>query len=247
MSKVTRVLGCTLLLALLATAAWAAPKHAPEVTPYNSHAGAAKLQLGSPRVNATCTLGELGTPAYIVNYVFPPDDQYYTFVDPSQCTQCNGVVSAVEGWAFLNFPATCTQQMSVAIYGAINNGGCWQVNTDQPLCPETVYDVTPPAAGNYYIGLPIPAGCCISQPAFLKITFVNVAAGCNSSSTIPRLITTGACNGCESYNIYPGGGPDDLCADIGFPGNPVMYLDVDCCLGTPTHKHTWGALKSTYR
>ena len=53
--------------------------------------------------------------------------------------------------------------------------------------------------------------------------------------------------GCSSWNIFPGGGPDDLCLTIGFPGQPVMALDVDCCNATPTARHSWGTLKSFYR
>ena len=33
----------------------------------------------------------------------------------------------------------------------------------------------------------------------------------------------------------------------GFPGNPMMYADADCCGATDTHNHSWGRIKTLYR
>src|SRR5207247_163031 len=105
----------------------------------------------------------------------------------------------------------CTQQISVGIYGGYQDPtrGCLVPDPNVVLCPAQIFNVTPPTTGTFIVGFPIAPGCCISQPAFLKIEFVNLAAGCNTSATVPRLVTTAVCNGCESWNIYPGGGPDD--------------------------------------
>jgi hypothetical protein len=136
----------------------------------------------------------------------------------------------------------------VGIYGATGDATCYTPDPATVLCaPFTTY-LIPPTPGNYNFSIAIPGGCCISQPAFLKIEFVALAAGCNTSTTIPRLITTADCSAsCNSWNIYPGGGPDDLCYDIGFPGYPVMNVEADCCASTPTRHDSWGKLKSIYR
>ena len=114
------------------------------------------------------------------------------------------------------------------------------------LCAPIAYTLGAPAAGNYIFNLPMPANCCITSKAFLEINFVAGGAGCSTSTTRPRLITDQSCDPCTSYNIYPAGN-DDLCADVGFPGNPIMYVDGDCCSTTPADHATWGQLKGMYR
>ena len=47
-------------------------------------------------------------------------------------------------------------------------------------------------------------------------------------------------------HFYPVGNEDELCA-VGFPGNPNMYVDADCCQLAPTHDGTWGRVKTLYR
>lgn len=251
MTQVTRFAALLSLVALCvaSSAAPAAAKQAPIVTPLGASAPTSSLNVGPTGANATCTLGITDAPAYIVDYVYPPNDQYYTFISPAQCNACQGgPVYAVTAHFWVDFRTTCTQVMSIGIYGASGDPTCYSPNPAQVLCAPFNVTVTPPGPGDYDVSVPVPAGCCISGPAFLKVEFVAAAPGCGTSSNFPRLITTASCtNACTSWNIYPGGGPDDLCADIGFPGYPVMNLDVDCCNATPTFKHTWGGLKSVYR
>jgi hypothetical protein len=249
MTKVTRLAACTTLaaLVLLASAAFAA-KQAPNVTSLGASPVISSLSLGNV-TQSTCMIGVTDPPAYIIDYIFPPADAYYTLLDPATCDGCNGgPVSAVTAHAWINFRAVCAQPIKVGIYAATGDASCWVPDPTTALCPEISFTVTPPAPGNYDVGFPIPAGCCITGPAFLKIEFGSFGTGCTTSTTWPRLITTADCSiPCNSWNIYPGGGPDDLCYDIGFPGYPVMSLEADCCNPTPTQKHSWGSLKSTYR
>ena len=251
MPKATRLVAVLLLTAFVCTAssAFAAHKPIPQSTPLVSGTSIAGVKLGPNSVQSTCTLGVTGAPAYIVNYVLPPNDQYYTLVNPADCAACGGgPVTALDANVYLNFRATCSQTISVGIYGLLPGTACPTPDPNQVLCPPINYTLTPPAPGNYLFTMALPAGCCISGPAFLKIEFVDAAPGCDQSTTVPRLITTADCSAaCSSWNIYPAGGPDDLCVDIGFPGQPNMSLDVDCCNSTPTIKHSWGSLKSTYR
>ena len=252
MNKVTRLAACTTLAALVLTAslALAASKPAPVATPITNGTGISVLKFGSPSTNATCTLGNTNAPTTIIDYVFPPNDRYYTFVDPSACSACNsGPVQALAAHFYLNFRTTCNQVMSVGVYGVTGDAACYFPDETHEICSPVNVTVTPPAPGNYNINVALPAGCCFTGPAFLKVEFVNAAVGCGSNgANYPRLITDSDCTGpCLSWNIWPGGGPDDLCVDIGFPGRPVMNLDVDCCAVTPTQKHSWGSVKSIYR
>lgn len=239
-------------LALSATTAFAGPKSAPESTPIGEIPTITGVRIGPASAQSTCILGIVGLPALNVNYLLPPNDQYYTLLDPVECRECRptNVVTAVTAHVSMNFRAVCSQPVSVGIYGGTPSPldpTCLVPDPNLVICPPFLVNFAPDAPGNYEFFIPMPAGCCITGPAFLKIEFVSAATGCNNVSTYPRLVTTTNCLPCNSWNIYPGGGPDDLCLDIGFPGNPVMNLEVDCCLSTNTHKHSWGTVKSHYR
>jgi hypothetical protein len=93
----------------------------------------------------------------------------------------------------------------------------------------------------------MPEGCCIDRPAFLSFEFTANGAGCSSSTTRPRLLAIDGCAACTSYNIYPPTGNDDLCVDVGFPGNPIMYAEGECCQVVPALPKSWGTLKVQYR
>jgi hypothetical protein len=231
------------------SAAYAGVKPAPAATPLGQNPSIIHKLVGPTGPQATCTLGVTGAPAFLVDYIFPPNDGYYTLLNPAGCTACSApAVSAVAAHVFLNIRALCTIPVSVGIYGATGGAACYKPDPNNVLCAPFTVNLTPTALGNFDFSIPIPAGCCISQPAFLKIEFLSLDAACSGTTTIPRLITSADCSmGCSSWNIFPGGGPDDLCLTIGFPGQPVMALDVDCCNATPTLKHSWGSVKSFYR
>ena len=201
----------------------------------------------APRIASSCNLGVSTGAAYIVDYLAPPDDAYDTFLDPSQCGCASGAVELHAAHLLLNFQAACAQPVRVRIVGATSIGaGCWQPDPGTTLCGPVLYDLTPGAPGNYQFNLPLTAGCCLQGPAFLEIDFTEAGAGCDAAGTRPRLITTATCDPCRSWNLYPGG-TDDLCDGLGFPGNPVMWADGDCCTATPAIEGSWGRLKILYR
>ena len=224
-----------------------AQRPAPEAVPV----GPEPLNSVTPgpiQPNGPCVLGQNGPPAFNVNYLLPPNDAYYTLLDPVNCSCPNGQIALQMAHVALQFPVACTQQVSVAIVPAIiDANGCASPDPNTKICAPLLYNLSPPAAGAYLFNLPLPANCCVTSKVFLEINFVTAGVGCSSSTTRPRLITDNTCEPCTSWNIYPGGGPDDLCVDIGFPGNPMMYVDGDCCATTDAHSKTWGQLKSLYR
>ena len=237
-------------LALAALLCWStaalADRPAPEVSPLEP-TGFNSITPGPIQPNGPCTMGQATGAAVIVNYLLPPNDAYYTLLDPAACTCPNGAIAVQMAHVFLNYPVACSQPVTVSIVAAVDDGtGCLRPDPDTKLCAPIAYTLAAPAAGNYIFNLPMPANCCITSKAFLEINFVAGGAGCSTSTTRPRLITDQSCDPCTSYNIYPAGN-DDLCTDVGFPGNPIMYVDGDCCSTTPAGHATWGQLKGMYR
>ncbi|HTO89954.1 MAG TPA: hypothetical protein VMJ70_02385 [Candidatus Sulfotelmatobacter sp.] len=236
----------SLLTLSLGTMAAHAAKPLPPAEPLSPES-VQQFQLGhGTSTNAACVLGVTDPPAWIVNYLAPPDDAYFNLVNPANCACATGAVQLNDIQIYLNFQAACSQPVQISVVGATGASGCFRPDPSNYLCPPLNYNLAPGAAGNYIFTLPLPTGCCINGPAFIGINFIAPGAGCNTSSTQPRLVTTNICNPCVSYNVYPSGF-DDLCVDIGFPGNVAMFADADCCGATPSHSDTWGRVKVLYR
>ena len=207
------------------------------------------IKLGIPMTpSVACRLGETGSPAWFIDYFLPPDDSYLTLIDPTTCFNCNPQnMMLTTAHVLLNYRIPCSMDVTVSIVGAVNvGGGCYEPNPDQLICAPIDYTLSAPAAGNWDFSLALPAGCCINQPAFLKVTVNSLGTCPDLATTRPRLITTATCIGCESWNIYPPAFVDELCS-VGFPGNPIMNVDAFCCQVTPTQKGTWGSVKKFYR
>lgn len=231
-----------LLCLTLSSTVSIASRPGPTVTPVLDQA-IEKLHFGPTSPQATCVIGEKGAPAFSVNYLLPPSDAYYTLLKINDCPGCSGNILQLNTAHFiLSFPAACTIPVSVAIVQSDGNSACPSPIPNAKICPPLAYNVTVPAAGTYDIALPLAGGCCVGQDVFLEVNFLQNG----TCTTLPRLITTGVCNPCESYNVYPGGF-DELCTDIGFPGNPIMNVETVCCLATQGRLGTWGALKLLYR
>ena len=219
--------------------------------PLPPNAPVQELHYGRMRGTAACRLGAAGASTWIVNYLLPPDDAYYTLIQPSTCSGCEGgFVSLSRAHVFLNVQAPCSFVVSARILGARGSEACSLPDTSIELCQRTSYTLSPSQPGNYDFVLELAQLCCVNQNAFLEINFVSPGAGCSDGGTIPRLITTGSCDPCVSYNAYPVSGGhqlDDLCATVGFPGNPIMFADGGCCHATPVHRSSWGSMKTLYR
>jgi hypothetical protein len=204
-----------------------------------------RFVVGTPQeMYVVCQLGVTRPGAYLVDYLYPPNDAYFTLLVPENCA-CpgpNGVLLS-NAHALLNFQMACSIPVSVGVVAAdLTDPLCPVPVPGQYICAPVNYNLAPAAAGNYNFAFALPSGCCITQKAFLVITFT----GAGTCTTLPRLITTDGCDPCVSYNVYPAGF-DDLCADIGFPGNPNMYVEAACCDIVPALRGTWGRVKTLYR
>lgn len=241
------VLACGLAGVLASTAAFAGPKPFGEVSTLSGEPMQRINTLGVESANATCTLGVLGAPAFFFNYLLPPNDAYYTKISSADCSACTspGGIEVVSADIFLNFRVNCTIPVRVALVGAQGDAGCRTPDPNNLLCAPITYNLSPGAAGNFIFTMPLPAGCCVSGDAFVEITFLANGAGCSTSTTIPRLITTATCDPCTQYNIYPGGN-DEWCSVVP-PGNFVVTAAANCCNIVPALPKSWGQLRMMYR
>jgi hypothetical protein len=234
------------LITLLSASSAFAARPAPEAVPFEP-GPMQSITPGPIQPFGPCLMGVSSGAAFAINYLLPPDDAYYTLLDPANCSCPNGLIAIQMAHVVLQFPVACQQQVLVSVVPAIiDANGCASPDPNTNLCVPLVYTLAPPSAGVFQFNLPMPANCCISTKVFLEINFITPGTGCATSTTRPRLITNNGCQPCTSWNVYPGGF-DDLCVDAGFPGNPLMWVDGDCCSTTKAEQSTWGYLKNLYR
>jgi len=205
-----------------------------------------KVEVVTIRPATSIPACQLGTndPHFTMNYLYPPDDEYYTLIDPAACGCAEqGGVLATTAHMILDFPEECSIPVTVAIVAAdLSNPSCPTPIREQYLCPPVEYDIEVSNPGGYDFLMPLGGPCCITQKAFLVITFREVG-DCGS---VPSLYVSFGCEPCASWNYWPGGAMVDLC-DGYLLGNPNMYVDAACCDVVPTWPASWGQLKSMYR
>lgn len=248
--KMVKRLFSTSVLAVMLFGAAASARPVAQVESIPGSMSIGDQRFGTLRASSACALGVTGPAAWRVNYILPPNDAYYTFLNPGACSTCTGVAGVIATTAHvaLSFGYMCTQPVTVAVYGAQGSPGCYQPDLGTVYAAPTTHNLTPPATGIYEFSMPLPPGACFSGPAFLMVMFPVDGAACDSAATRPRLVTADGCMPCTTWNIYAVGGPDDLCDPlIGFPGNPMMWVDADCCSVVPALPGSWGKLKLLYR
>ncbi len=240
------------LVALAVAPSFAAKPEPNPMAPPTGPSGS--IQLGS--INSApplCQMGILPPAANAYGYILPPDDQYYTLLNPGQCPACHndGYLLTVAHME-LFFDAPCQIPVTVSITPAFFNtaNGCYEPNPfAPPICAPVSYVINDGGILNQCVdyALPLPAGCCITGPAFLTIEFDQ--GSCANGR--PAFCGPASCQLCTQYNYYPGAGfpGDDLCgvlAPFGLTGN-IMYVDAECCSPTSTAPGSWGMLKTLYR
>jgi hypothetical protein len=236
---------------LLLASASVAARNPPVVTPLVPGAVITPVNVnGVDEVTGTCVIGVTDAPVYVVDYLTPPADQYFTQLYPWSCpcpTPDSLYVKSAH--VLLSFPILCSMTVTVSIVGATLAGTCYRPDPNKVIVPPNDYELTASVVGASDFSMPLPAGYCITGPTFLEFT-VNSFSGCpNMPPHVfpqPSLVTTGSCVPCRSWNFYPAGHEIELC-DVGFPGNPIMYVQGDCCTSTPVRGGSWGRLKTIYR
>ena len=203
---------------------------------------------GTPTV---CNLGVVGPPTLSMAYLFPPDDVYYTLVNPAACDGCLGNnLRLMEAHIELNFTAPCEIPVTVSIVPAIDlGGGCLAPNPSAPPVCEPVEQAISEenATGQCReYKVPVAVTCCIDGPVFLRIEFDR--GSCPDGQ--PMFCGPSTCSNCTQYNFFPGQATsgEDLCAVL--PSGIkafMMYVDASCCAPTSTAPGSWGKLKTLYR
>jgi len=223
----------------------------PQSTPLPAPTGPT---IGSPTgsVSGTtteCNLGVVGPAAVAYGYVLPSNDEYYTLINPATCSDCQAD-SRLLLWARmeLNFIAPCEIPVTISIVPAVEIGdGCFVPNRSAPaICEPVEYRVSDDGVTGQCVDYawPVPAGCFIDGPAFLKIEFDE--GSCLNGN--PQFCGLTTCNHCTQYNFYPVDARDDLC--VVFPGDLksiIMYVESASCQPTSTAPGSWGRLKTLYR
>ena len=237
-----------LLVAILAIAVIVSSSHAARPAPAQGVISSALVKLGGAGdlqpLESGCQVGVTDDPHITMMYLYPPDDEYYTLLDPATC-DCGEQVGFTPTVAHvtLDFSEACSIPVTVSVVAAdLSNPLCPTPMREQYLCPSVDYDLTVSEAGLYNMSIPLHPGCCITQAAFLMISF-RAVGDCGG---VPGLAMAFACNPCVSWNYWSGGALVDLC-DGYLLGNPNMYVDATCCQSVPLLPDTWERVKSMYR
>lgn len=227
-----------------------ADKPAPiSVTPSGPTIIMGSVASGTP----ACQMGVLGPAGSLwTGLFFPPNDEYYTLLNPFQCSTCpENNVQLTTAHLQIFFQQDCTLNVSVSIVSSQDpNGDLCFVPSGPEICPPLQYQLSSGGVLNQCIdfALPLPANCCVNYWSFLKIEL----DGGNCPGGEPGVCAPLSCQNCTQYNFYPGGPAfpgRDLCVfgqPFGFTGI-VMYADAECCAPTSTVPGSWGMLKTIYR
>jgi hypothetical protein len=239
-----------LCLALAIPAFAAKPAPTFRATPDNTPT---PIQVGNVNsVAAACQLGVLPPAANAFGYILPPDDEYYTYVDPANCAACPGGFVPTNAHAWLYFTEPCQIPAFVGIVNAdLSDPNCPRPNPFDVICPDQGYVLTDNGILGDCIDFSLPLACspanlCITHPVFLKIRFEQ--GTCASSR--PAFCGPPSCTNCRQFNIYPGSPPggDDLCALLSPYSlyGAIMYVEGNCC-PVPNLPGSWGKVKTLYR
>jgi hypothetical protein len=232
---------CGVFMALLVNQA-SAGKARPDARPLvgTDHG---PVPTGAAGVSAICAIGITDEAVSSVGYIYPDEDQYYTLIDPAECAEgaACGVTASI-AHVVLEFSYAMSTPVRVGIVQAdLSDAACPVPVPGSYLCAPATYDLGAPDGGVFDLALPLSASCHLAGPAFLEITFTTWGPYWD----VPSLVLTGSCDGCRSYNYYPGN-DYDLCT-FGFDGNPIMYVEAECANPVGTASSTWGGLKAQYR
>ena len=204
----------------------------------------------------TCSLGGLFQPFDIIeDFFFPPGDQYFTLLEPSNCTECakTGTMTVDQVHVAINFRTACNQPIVVSIVEA-KGGACLEPDLTKVLLAPTQYTLPGPGPGTFEFDLNLADPVCLRGNAFLNVTIDQFGSACSTEEfNTPTLVyaDTMQCVPCRYYNYYSDGSDlvkDQLCRSVGnwTPGPLVHSVSGSCCDLIPVIPATWGQLKIRY-
>src|SRR5438093_2414784 len=207
---------------LLLAASWAhAAKPKPVLFPIHA---SARHHLGAMALDS-CNAGETDQPGTIADFIYPPDDAYYTLLRVSDCAACSTADTALfrRVHVAVETRANCPMPLRISVVGAGGPENCPTPDLATVLYPPESFDLIPPSNGTNDYVFTLAQQVAIVRLAFLVINFsdTSATAGCNDSTRRARLPLSDAdCVFCKSYNDFTGpngldGIPDDLCGPLG--------------------------------
>jgi hypothetical protein len=203
-------------------------------------ADAAAFAAGARASANACIIGETHSPNTSWNSLQMKGLTVWQFLNPAECAACAGgplLLNQVK-WQFYT---QCPVTFEVSVVGS-DHAACPRPDTTTVLCPafSYLYDGSGPPPNIAVI--PFPPGCCIFGQAFVQVR-VTDDGGC-PKGRISFFVTD--CNPqCRSYLSNPDFPLVDSCELLGTA--PTVAVTADCCSGTPTHRPSWGRIKTLYR
>ena len=198
-------------------------------------------------------VGNLNDPGFAISDWLVGDEAYKYLFNPSlQLPDCQVGFSLLSVHILLQFPddPTYTYPIDFTAYGDLESAefdettGCYVPGPEECVGPAVTFTIDQP--GLYDIELPMDCPCAylygpdgVPYMYFLSVHFVG--------PIMAQLVTDVTPVGCTSYNNW-GDGWFDLVNDIGFPGELIMYGDVNCCSDpVAVEEKSWGDIKSLFR
>jgi len=198
---------------------------------------------------ALCQLGVLIPPAQAYGFIEGPNDDYYTLINPADCSGCPGPLVLTNAHVLHFFPLgdiPCDIPVEVSIVRPSDpNAACLVPNPFDVVCDPVAYVIAYPGIDDACVDfqLPLTAACCISGPVFLKFSYG--VGSCPPGRPGVCGHNPAAIAACTQYNFHPIYGNCDMGTQCGVDIN--MWADADCCINTPTLPGSWGKVKTLYR
>ena len=217
----------------------------PIVKPLN-YEDIGEVKVGYVNPVVSCQMGNLNSPVWAVgNFLLPPEE-YQLLVDPGvTCGSCNYGIMVTRVHVLLQTAESCNIDISLNVDEAVPYGpGC--LGPGPEWSNSGVWHVLVGGAGLWDVSIPLPTPCLASPRKYLLS--VGIANFQCATGTMPDLVTDGAPTLCTNWNNFGTGWFDLLAQWPVWPGNLLIFADVECCTPpVPVEGKTWGAIKSLYR
>ncbi len=180
------------------------------------------------------------------------DEGYKYLINPAlELPDCPVGFQLLDIGMVLNFPDDLIYPYVFTAYGDLENAvwdeatGCYVPGTEECIGPLTTFSIDGP--GDRVIELPMPDCACAFKYGPDGVAYMYMLSVHFVGPFTANLITDDFPMGCTSWNNY-GFGWVDLVNDIGFPGELLIFGNVNCCdEPVATEGKTWGDVKSLFR
>jgi hypothetical protein len=203
------------------------------------------VRLAEPLHTPQCKVGNDAVAAWAIpGFILPPEEYKVAFTTDEGCELCSlGLqISAVHIALYTEQPCELLLQATFSDLDPFADPACNSPGEDQ--CESVTYSAQLPGAGAYDISIPVSCGCADRTYAFA--VGVRILSATCAGGTVPALLADDDPSVCRVWNDY-GFGWDDLVTLYGFPGDLLLWADVQCCDNPiALDPESWGAIKSLF-